>query len=108
MRSHQDRYGVVARVPATALDEDTVFVPALQGGSDQTARRLFELGVTPNDMLDFRHAALAIPYCDAVFCDGPMAVRLRSKPCQFGQVFGTKILGRPAEIIEYLSGCRRL
>jgi hypothetical protein len=55
-----------------------------------------------NDMLDFRHAALAIPYCDAVCCDNPMAARLRSKPCEFGKVYGTQILGRPEEILCFL------
>jgi hypothetical protein len=55
-----------------------------------------------NDMLDFRHAALAIPYCDAVCCDNPMAARLRSKPCEFGKVYGTQILGRPDEILGFL------
>ncbi|HZM06808.1 MAG TPA: hypothetical protein VFC44_27720 [Candidatus Saccharimonadales bacterium] len=56
-----------------------------------------------HDMLDFHHAALAIPYCDALFCDNPMATRLRNKPCQFGQVYGKVILSRPEEIREYLS-----
>jgi hypothetical protein len=55
-----------------------------------------------NDMLDFRHAALAIPYCDAVCCDNPMAARLRSKPCEFGKIYGTQILGRPEEILIFL------
>ena len=55
-----------------------------------------------NDMLDFRHAALAIPYCDAVCCDNPMAARLRAKPCEFGKVYGTQILGRPDEILTFL------
>lgn len=55
-----------------------------------------------NDMLDYRHAALAIPYCDAVFVDNPMAARLRNKPCEFGGVYGTEILGRPEAILEYL------
>jgi hypothetical protein len=55
-----------------------------------------------NDILDFRHAALAIPYCDAVCCDKPMAARLRSKPCDFGKVYGSQILRGPEEILGYL------
>jgi len=39
-----------------------------------------------NDILDFQHAALAVPYCDALFCDGPMAHILRTKPLEFGKV----------------------
>jgi hypothetical protein len=55
-----------------------------------------------NDILDFRHAALAIPYCDVVCCDNPMAARLRSKPCEFGKVYNTHILSRPDEILAFL------
>jgi len=55
-----------------------------------------------NDMLDFRHAALAIPYCDAVFCDSPMATRLRNKPCEFAKIYGATILGHPEEICDFL------
>jgi hypothetical protein len=55
-----------------------------------------------NDILDFRHAALAIPYCDAVCCDNPMAARLRSKPCEFGKLYGTQILSRPQEVVCFL------
>lgn len=58
----------------------------------------------PNDMLDYRHAALAIPYCDVVCSDHPMATRLRNKPCEFGKVYGTEILGQPGEILDYLKG----
>jgi hypothetical protein len=31
-----------------------------------------------------------------------MAARLRSKPCEFGKVYGTQILGRPDEILSFL------
>lgn len=55
-----------------------------------------------NDILDFQHAALAVPYCDALFCDGPMAHVLRSRPLEFEKVYATKILSKPDEILEYL------
>ena len=55
-----------------------------------------------HDMLDFRHAALAIPYCDAVCADHAMATRLRDKPCEFGKIYGTHILGRADEMFNYL------
>lgn len=57
-----------------------------------------------NDMLDFQHAALAVPYCDALFCDGPMAHVLQSKPLEFGKVYNIKILSKPDEILDYLKG----
>jgi hypothetical protein len=66
--------------------------------SDMLSKKNF----TANDILDYRHSALAIPYCDALFCDNPMATRLRNNPMQFETVYQTKILGRPEEIIDYL------
>lgn len=60
-----------------------------------------------HDMLDFRHAAMAIPYCDVVCCDHPMATRLRNKPCEFGKIYGTQILGRHGAILDYLKGLAR-
>lgn len=56
-----------------------------------------------HDMLDFRHAAVAIPYCEAVCSDHPMATRLRNKPCEFGKIYGTMILGRAEEMVDYLN-----
>jgi len=55
-----------------------------------------------NDMLDFQHAALAVPYCDALFCDGPMAHILRSKPLEFEKTYETTILSSPDDIVNYL------
>lgn len=55
-----------------------------------------------NDILDFQHAALAVPYCDALFCDGPMAHILKTKPLEFGKVYETTILSDPNEIKNYL------
>jgi hypothetical protein len=53
---------------------------------------------------DFQHAALAVPYCDALFCDDPMAHVLRSKPLEFGKTYQTTMLSRPEEILQYLHG----
>ncbi len=55
-----------------------------------------------NDMLDFRHAALAIPYCNAIFCDSGMATILRNKPCEFGSVYGAEVLGTVDEVLSFL------
>ncbi len=55
-----------------------------------------------NDILDFEHAALAIPYCDALFCDGPMAQTPQNKPLEFGRIYDTAILSNPVEILNYL------
>ncbi len=86
-------------------DYSPLKLPSLQilagiSAADMLSKMKFEA----NDMLDFRHAALAIPYCNAVFCDNPMATRLRNKPCEFGSVYGVTILGRAEEILAYLKG----
>jgi hypothetical protein len=59
-----------------------------------------------NDMLDFQHAALAVPYSDALFCDGPMAHVLENKPLEFGKVYETKILSKPDRILDYLQNLK--
>ena len=60
--------------------------------------------VQPNDMLDFLHAAQALPYCDALFCDKFMAQKMRNKPLEFGMVYDTQIGSSPEELLEYLKG----
>jgi hypothetical protein len=55
-----------------------------------------------NDMLDLQHAALAVPYCDALFCDRRMAHILRTKPLDFAAVYSTSIFSSPDEITAYL------
>ena len=58
--------------------------------------------VQPNDMLDYLHAAQALPYCDALFCDNFMSQKMRNKPLEFGKVYHTKIGSRPEEILQFL------
>jgi hypothetical protein len=60
-----------------------------------------------NDIIDFQHAALATPYCDALLCDSGMAHVLRSKPLEFGKIYETEILNRPNEIVDYLKNLAR-
>jgi hypothetical protein len=89
--------------PVTESDYSPMNFPSMQilAGTN-AANMLSTMKFEANDMLDFRHTATAIPYCDAVFCDNPMATRLRNKPCEFGKVYGTTILGRVEEINDYL------
>jgi hypothetical protein len=56
-----------------------------------------------NDMQDFMHAAVAVPYCDAFFCDKHIASLLSTKPLQLDRVYDTKILSRPEQINTYLT-----
>jgi hypothetical protein len=56
----------------------------------------------PHDALDIIHAAGAIPYCDAYFCDNPMASLLCGKPLEYHKAYDTTILSQPPEITAYL------
>jgi hypothetical protein len=58
----------------------------------------------PNDVHDFLHAGQAIPYCDAFFCDNPIAALLREKPLEYHKAYDTVILSRPEEIVTHLEG----
>lgn len=55
-----------------------------------------------HDALDIIHAAVAIPYCDAYFCDNPMASLLCGKPLEYHKAYDTAIISQPADIAGYL------
>ena len=95
-----------AKLPAPAAsDYSPLNLPSLKILAAISATEMLgKMKFDSHDMLDFRHAALAIPYCDAVCCDNPMATRLRNKPCELGRVYGTEILGQPGDILDYLKG----
>jgi hypothetical protein len=80
-------------------------VPSLQVFADIEAAATFHRRkIVENDLYDFLHAAEAIPYCDAFFCDAPLANLLRNKPPQLDLAYNTVIRSRPDEILEYLCG----
>ena len=82
--------------------------PSLQILAGITASNMLsKMRFEANDLLDFRHASLAIPYCNAVCCDHPMATQLRNKPCEFDKVYGMKVFGRVVEINSFLKGLSR-
>ncbi|HMJ67085.1 MAG TPA: hypothetical protein VK615_17205 [Candidatus Binatia bacterium] len=58
--------------------------------------------VQANDMEDYLHAAQALPYCDALFCDDFMALKLRNKPLEFGKHYQTEIASHPDELLAHL------
>lgn len=58
--------------------------------------------VQANDLEDYLHAAQALAYCDAFFCDNFMAQKLRHRPLEFGKVYKTHIGSRPEDILGYL------
>ena len=52
-----------------------------------------------NDLVDALHAAVAIPYCDLLFVERPLAHRLNTKPLDLGSLYGKPITGDPAEFL---------
>jgi hypothetical protein len=56
-----------------------------------------------HDMRDLMHAAVAVPNCDAFFCDKHIASLLTTSPLQFDEVYGTAILSRSGEIVDFLA-----
>lgn len=94
----------VSKLPKPAADAATPWaLPSIQVlASINAALITGTKKFCPNDMLDFQHAALAVPYCDALFCDGPMAHVLQSKPLEFGRTYETKIFSKPDDILNYL------
>jgi hypothetical protein len=58
--------------------------------------------IGPHDILDFMHAASAIPYSDAYFCDKAMANLLTGIPLHFDEAYKTTISSKPEEIIAFL------
>lgn len=78
-------------------------VPSLQVlAGIEAAATFLKRKVVENDIYDFLHAAEAIPYCDAFFCDNPIARLLRDKPLEFHKAYSTVILSRPHEIALHL------
>jgi len=103
--NHRD----VSRMPEIREDEfDHWALPSVQVLAGVNAGLITsQKKFSANDLLDFQHAALAVPYCDALFCDGGLAQVLRTKPLEFGKIYETVILSRPNEIVEYLGGLVR-
>ena len=78
-------------------------VPSLQVLANIDAAATFHRrNIVQNDMYDFLHAAEAIPYCDAFFCDKPLANLLRSKPLELHVAYSTVVHGSPEDILAYL------
>jgi hypothetical protein len=55
-----------------------------------------------NDYIDFEHGRLALPYCDAFFCDRRFFNILTEKPLELHRVYKAKILHKPEDVLAYL------
>jgi hypothetical protein len=99
--------------PGTANDHVAAVLDPIYEARDPQALPLLEIvagldavvqldtkrKVQANDLEDYLHAAQALPYCDAFFCDNFMSQKLRSKQLEFGRVYKTEIGSRPEEIV---------
>jgi hypothetical protein len=102
---YPDHRDVSNRPVSTIEGFDIWTLPSLQVSAGISAALLISTkNFSSNDILDFHHAALSLPYCDALFCDGGMATTLCNKPLGFDKTYNTMISSRPEEIVEYLKG----
>jgi hypothetical protein len=100
---HPELHDVTKLPSNTMKDVNPHVIPSLHVAAGVNAAfavspRKFDL----TDISDFQHAAIAVPYFDAMFCDNGMAVMLRDKPLEFSKLYDTRILSRPDEICDYL------
>lgn len=56
----------------------------------------------PNDLIDAQHAAVALPYCDLLFVEKPLAHRLKAQPLDFERIYGKPIVSDPDEFLAWL------
>ena len=96
----------IARMIAAGLDQDVnrrafgnLYVPAmLHAAVRSEARRKLK----PNDIFDFRHAAAALPHCQAFFTDGPLRNTITSGHTGLDALYGCAVAATPAEAIDIL------
>jgi hypothetical protein len=96
-------YRDVSKLPQADEGFDPLALPSLQVLASINAVLIVSgKKFSGNDILDLQHAALAVPYCDALVCDRRMANTLTNKPLEFSRVYGTKILSSGNELNSYL------
>jgi hypothetical protein len=61
-----------------------------------------ERQLTDNDVLDFYHAQLAIPYCDIFLTDTCLKSLACSRHLRFNEIYDTAIIADPAEAVAHL------
>lgn len=55
-----------------------------------------------NDLIDAQHAAVALPYCDLLFVERPLAHRLKVQPLDFERIYKKPILSDPVQFLAWL------
>ena len=62
--------------------------------------------ISPNDLVDFRHATAALGHCDALLTDGGLSRTLRHRRLSLQQVHRRFVTSDVEEAISYLRGLR--
>lgn len=96
--------GMFARLALEFIKStDHKIMPALQILAGlETAATLSNWKADPHDFFDFLHAAVAIPYCTAMFTDRGTAQLLQHPSLDFAAACGKVILSEPDDIVTYL------
>ena len=96
--------GMFARLALQFIEStDRKIMPTLQVLAGlETAATLSNWKADPHDFFDFLHAAVAIPYCTALFTDRPLAQLLQHPSLDFASAYGKVILSEPDDILAYL------
>lgn len=55
-----------------------------------------------NDLVDFSHAAWALPYCNAFFTEKPLHDWLCNKPLKLNEIYGSKVLWNEEAVLNTL------
>jgi hypothetical protein len=56
----------------------------------------------PTDLLDFQHAALALPYYDLFFTENSLAHLITCRPLKLDALYGSKVLSREEDVMSTL------
>jgi hypothetical protein len=56
-----------------------------------------------NDLIDFSHAAWALPYCHGFFTEKPLHDWICGKLLQLDKIYGTQVLWREEDVLDTLS-----
>jgi hypothetical protein len=94
----------------TILDEmiesrDYGRIPSCEIVAGMCAAQVYRGGkLKPNDVCDFLHAGLGIPFCSAYFCDGPMEHLAKNSLLSLHEQFGVAVHSKPEDLLSFLDG----
>jgi hypothetical protein len=101
-------YSSFARLPGNALAAGSEKAKSILGYMHVSAscyaavRWDQKRKLSNNDLVDFRHAAAALPYCDGFFTDGPLAALICQKNLQLDELYECTVVSDLSKAIAYL------